>query len=41
LMTMFLALLGHAAILSFSLFQVTHQLKKSGASVTKALLAEN
>lgn len=41
LMTMFFALLGHAAILSLSLFEVTLQLKKFGESATKALLAGN
>ncbi|ABA22573.1 conserved hypothetical protein [Trichormus variabilis ATCC 29413] len=40
-MTAFLALLGHGGILGLLMFQITRQLKKSGESATKALLAGN
>jgi hypothetical protein len=37
----FLAIIGHTVILSLLLFKVTHQLKKSGESATKIILAGN
>jgi hypothetical protein len=37
----FLAIIGHGVILSLLLFKITHQLKKSGDSATKILLAGN
>lgn len=37
----FLAIIGHCGILASLLFKITHQLKKSGESATKALLAGN